>query len=67
MIVADLITALQALPGDLEVYTEGCDCFVDVGRVAVCANNTGTDVANWSGLDHPTKSLNVTLYRTRNA
>ena len=33
MTVAELIAALTEVPGDLEVYTEGCDCTGDVGSV----------------------------------
>ena len=31
MTVIELISALTRMPGDLEVYTEGCDCTGDVG------------------------------------
>lgn len=35
MTVAELITELQKMPPDLEVTTEGCDCYGDVGSVEV--------------------------------
>ena len=35
MTVKELIEKLQAVPQDLEVFTEGCDCDGDVGSVAV--------------------------------
>ena len=33
MTVAELIAALRAMPPDLEVHTEGCDCWGDIGHV----------------------------------
>lgn len=33
MKVSELIEALKTMPPELEVNTEGCDCYGDVGRV----------------------------------
>lgn len=35
MKVYQLIVALQMMPPDAEVYTEGCDCIGDTGNVEI--------------------------------
>lgn len=39
MTVAELIKALQAMPQDAEVTTEGCDCDGDVAKVTDCGSD----------------------------
>lgn len=35
MKVKELIEKLKAFPDDLEVWTEGCDCYGDIGEVEI--------------------------------
>lgn len=61
MRVIDLIRALEKMPHELEVYTEGCDCFGDVDRVGLEYDGNEVDtVPHIPDLKRHT----VTLYRS---
>jgi len=50
--VAELIEELKKAPQDAKVFTEGCDCYGDVGSVEIDKNGKEVGLMRTSPNDH---------------